>query len=222
MPFPMVHLAVSVQLFELVKMEPNADFLLGCLSPDSIHMRTGATREAKSTTHLRLLPLNIVPDGFDKQSQFKAFIDANDTGDQTRRAFLYGYISHILTDLYWLHSLHRLFRDRIPDGMSAQDKKKLYTLERSQLDYNLYNNAEWSASICSLVMSGQGFDLSEQMLTSQEISGWRDQVILAFTKQPKPNIVTQYITVAEVEGFVRDAADRLVNDFSMMGIDLSP
>jgi hypothetical protein len=216
----MVHLAVSVQLFERSGVEPNADFLLGSLAPDSIHMRSGASKEAKSKTHLNLLPLNNIPIGFDKLSHCKSFLQQYETGNQSCRAFILGYISHILTDIYWLNTLHRLFRERVPEGISPQEKKRMYTLERSQLDYNLYNHAEWSPSICRIVTGAQGFDLSDQLLTEQEIRGWRDQVLRAFVEQDEPDIANRYITVAELEWFIQDAADHLLTDFNLMGIDL--
>ena len=52
MPLPMVHLSVAVALSEKEGRFPSADFLLGSIAPDAIHMRPNSSRLDKEHVHL--------------------------------------------------------------------------------------------------------------------------------------------------------------------------
>jgi len=104
MPLPMVHLSVAKKIIEAgFKITDSSLFYLGSISPDAIHMRENADRYAKKLSHLGN-PSSVSMD-FSEESEdgyVKIMLDfVSKNKEKINTDFLWGYIIHILTDMYW-------------------------------------------------------------------------------------------------------------------------
>lgn len=94
MPWPMVHLAVSDQLFSE---DASPALLLGSIAPDAVHIRGNVSREEKGATHL--VCNNQMPDFefiMEKCTEY-----GGKRSEIEWRHFVLGYFSHIYTDVRW-------------------------------------------------------------------------------------------------------------------------
>jgi hypothetical protein len=136
MPLPMVHMSITVNIFRNKGLEVDPQFLLGSISPDAIHMRENTTREDKGKTHFYMQKYTSVEDLF--ENELRPFFDPLRSDDQ-RFMFAKGYISHVLTDLLWLHTVYGNFRKKITED-HIEDDRTLYYMETDQIDFNLFKN----------------------------------------------------------------------------------
>jgi hypothetical protein len=100
MLFAMIHIAVASKLLE----KPNgiksaADFCLGSIAPDFIHIREKYNSEMKLRSHLCVgeQPWGRITNNKAWTKQVLGFLDTELNADN--RAFLYGYAVHILMDI---------------------------------------------------------------------------------------------------------------------------
>lgn len=213
MPLPMVHLNIASLLANKWHVgEHQGAFYLGNIAPDSIHMRDGATREDKRHTHFE--PKAEGDYMARLQERYSTLVEQ--TNDEGRKWFVRGYFMHVLTDYIWFRSVHPQFVKEVTglerdEGMTqARDQlNRLYYQETDQVDFDLYQQAEWSSEVWQWLGRTRGYDMQD-LLIADEMERWRDRT-LSFLKEgsQQPGIVPQYITAEIVERFVSETAKRL-------------
>lgn len=96
----MVHLTIGYKLLELCPdIEDMGAFLLGTVSPDAIMFRPGCIRSDKSNTHFC-----IGNEGWGYYTNYDEWLasltrNIRDLSGTNNRDFLFGYMSHIITDI---------------------------------------------------------------------------------------------------------------------------
>lgn len=195
MPLPMVHLGIAVRLGEMKKEQPSGSFLLGSISPDAIHMRSGADRAAKRETHLQ-----IGEDGLTERIQ--DFLVEQNSTQQHGRSFVAGYVAHLLTDELWITDVVRPLQKRIPTTLGESEQRKLYYQETDQIDFNLYNNKPWRASVWHHLQQTVAPELPP-LLTAKEIAQWQSRTLRWFSElKEEPSIEPAYLTDELVHEFM--------------------
>ncbi|CAM4161634.1 zinc dependent phospholipase C family protein [Paenibacillus alkaliterrae] len=213
MPLPMVHISIAEKIFRHKGMEINADFLLGSIAPDAIHMREHTTREDKRRTHFGMNEESNVEDLF--QIKLRLFFDSYHT-DKQQYWFAKGYIAHVLTDLIWLHTVYRDFRTSIADNPMA-DERSVYYAETDQVDFNLFQNEPWRPEMWDILSNAVSVGVPG-MLSAEEVEKWKARTLLWFTDSSKePGVKPEYITEEKVQLFIRDTSNQLVSLFERNG-----
>ena len=214
MPLPMVHIETTIKIYEVLGKEPSPMFLLGCISPDAIHMRENAKREDKNETHLRK------PDKDNIEAAISEFINKYIYmyPGINEFEFIKGYAIHVLTDLYWRDTVYKMFKNSIPKSISEDEAKKIYYKDTDQIDFFIYHKKEWSPKVWEQLRGIHSFVLNG-LLTGEEIENWKKRTLAFFedsTKEPK--IIPKYITEDEVMNFIDDAANYCIDLFKNMDL----
>jgi hypothetical protein len=209
MPLPMVHMSITENIFRNKGFEIDSQFLLGSISPDAIHMRENTTREDKRKTHFFMQEDTKIEDLFN--NQLRPFFDPLRADDQ-RFMFAKGYISHVLTDLLWLHTVYGDFRKKIAED-HIEDARTLYYMETDQIDFNLFKNESWRTQIWEILNLSTPVDVPN-ILTAEEIEKWKTRTLGWFTEIAKePDIEPKYITDSIVRQFIQDTSSQLISMF---------
>ncbi|RAP75871.1 zinc dependent phospholipase C family protein [Paenibacillus montanisoli] len=207
MPLPLVHMTITDRMFRQKGMEVNAPFLLGCISPDAIHMRENTTREDKNRTHFDIKEGCTVNELFQRM---RPFIDEHDGGQWNM--FALGYVSHVLTDLIWTHTIYDDFK-RKATADHIEDLRTLYYAETDQIDFNLYRNEPWRPQAWEALQNCAPPTVSS-LLSKEEVEKWKKRILEWHTQLEKePCIEPKYITEENVRSFIEDTSVQLVRLF---------
>ena len=191
-----------------------AAFLLGSVSPDSIHMREGSTREDKRRIHLfddatslRLRFRSI--DGLWSEAVESWSSDGATDGVRLKekQAFLAGYCTHLAADALWSHLLVRSYHQAQIDGSSPEEYRRTYYRETDKADFRIFHTAPWREDVWRLLRAARTFPFLDY-LTADEIGRWRDRT-LAFFEDPdkEPEDEPDFFTPQRIERFLEVAAD---------------
>lgn len=198
MPLPMVHLAIAVGAHA----EPTAEFLLGALAPDAIHMRADATREDKNVTH-------IVVDAREwPEEPVREWLAGYRDAPAPLRDLARGYAAHVLCDRLWGRTVYREFRGGLAT-LDAAALRTLYYRETDQVDIDLFRTVPWREAAWRLLAGAEAQDVPG-LLSAGEIDAWRVRT-LGWYDAPEhdPGIMPEHITRARVEAYVEEAIRRV-------------
>lgn len=206
MPLPMVHFAVAVQLGERSGQFPSAEFLLGSIAPDAIHMRPQIQYVAKLITHL-LQPAD-TPDHAHVRDLLNQYADM----PAPYPVFTAGYVAHLLTDRFWTRTIGEPVFARLAD-IDEASRRSLYYRETDQIDCNLYHHMPWQQEVWSRLQHYAAPDFSP-LLSSSEIDLWRERTLRWFEDPAhEPHITPQYLTDRLVADFILQAAQYVEKQF---------
>jgi hypothetical protein len=206
MPLPMVHLFVTERIFKEKGIDINADFLLGSISPDAIHMRENTTRVDKQRTHFGMGENSTVEDIF--HNNMRPFFDPLRENEQWFW-FAKGYMSHVITDLFWQQTVFRDFKSKI-SGEQINNERSLYYMDTDQIDFNFYKKEPWRPSFWEVLGMSTAVDIPD-ILSAEEIEKWKMRTLHWFNDTAKePRIEPAYITEEIVRQFVEDTSRQLI------------
>jgi len=206
MPLPMVHLNVAQKLLPTLPITNPADYYLGTISPDAIHMRENADRPAKIATHLN-------PTGKWSDVDEAGFTNTMLTFIQTHKTdFAWGYAIHILTDMLWTRSLYYDFGVKYAaDPSPIQGKSEAYYNDTDLADLALYASSPWQPKVWQLLSTAIAPDFAN-LLTATEIKKWNDRTLNWFdenkTREYNP---IKYITQADIDSFI-DTCAKIISE----------
>jgi hypothetical protein len=202
MPLPMVHIAVAIRINGVEI--PTGDILLGCLAPDAIHMRPGAGRDDKCTTHL-FAGENLPPD----DRLVVRFMEERCRKNPSQKDFTTGYGLHLLTDRLWFLEMLGPFKEWVPIGFSAQEQRSLYYQETDQADFNLYHRMPWRPAVWQSLASASAPEFTPY-LSAEEICKWQQRTLNWFSGlKQEPMIPPAFFTDERVGSFVERAAEEI-------------
>ncbi|MDQ6420474.1 zinc dependent phospholipase C family protein [Paenibacillus sp. LHD-117] len=209
MPLPLVHMCITERIFKQKGMEVNPQFLLGSISPDAIHMRENSTREDKNKTHFDIKEDYTVNDFF--QYKMRPFIDEC-LEDNQWTMFAKGYVSHVLTDLIWTHTIYADFKQETA-SQQIEDIRTLYYAETDQIDFNLFRKEPWRPQAWEGLQNCPPVFVPN-LLTKEEVEKWKQRILDWHTHPEKePCIEPKFITEKNVRIFIQDASSQLINLF---------
>ncbi len=207
MPLPMVHLSIAVALSEKAGRFPSADFLLGSLAPDAIHMRPHSVKLDKE--HVHLIDLGASP-----QELLGLFRSEYGLAESQPDDFAGGYLVHLLTDRLWWQAIITPFRARFPADFPEPDFRKLYYRDTDRIDLDLYRQAPWQPQAWSSLESAATTDFSP-FLTAAEILQWRDRTLHWFDDPAQAALGEPvYLTLFATQAFIVQAVDEIAALFS--------
>lgn len=200
MPLPMIHLGVAVKLN--IPITKSAEFYLGNIAPDAVHMRNGFVHEDKTRSHCNARNINAIDELLPLCGMIEGSIGA-------KREFLFGYLVHILTDIFWSDSVLMVFKERYySDPEPVQDRRMTYYNDTDQLDFEFYNRLDWRENVWSMLASAQGFDVAGAV-SKEEVTLWRDRTLDWYSRgQSQHGNPVKYITYDELEEFTDYAAQK--------------
>ena len=208
MPLPMVHMCITEHIFKQKRMEMNPHFLLGSISPDAIHMREHTTREDKNKTHFNIKEGYTVNEFF--QYKMRHFVD-DSPKDDAWAMFAKGYVSHVLTDLIWTHTIYADFKKEITSEQ-IEDVRTLYYAETDQIDFILYRNEPWRPQAWEALTYCPAVSVPN-LLTQDEVEKWKQRVLHWYTPEKEPCIGPKFIHEKNVRSFIQDASSQLIDLF---------
>jgi len=209
MPWPMVHFAVSYQLYSG---KPTPHLLLGSIAPDSLHARGQTTREEKGRTHLvqndQLASPALI------MQTLQSYLDERPQVEW--KDYIVGYFTHIYTDMKWTHNLYAEYKEQY----HGEDIRHSYHQEAAQLEFELQRIVqEQGDDPVSMLLQAEGYAV-EPLVTASEVTKYRDMKIEWLNDAAnEPHIVLIYFTLERVEEFVRVTSEELQKLFKQHDIE---
>ncbi len=203
MAFQMVHMEIAYRVMEKLGIQDNREeFILGSVSPDSIHMREDYNVELKVHSHLfeGCGPWGDTQDYSKWIENMYRFLDTYgkiDT-DNKNRMLIYGIFAHCKTD-YWNDlKIWRRAQKEFLSSMGVEKFKKEYYQEAKALDVWLYQNSEHTEEI-------------RQLLSLAKEEGFADYYSADDVVKMKKHLLdVQYnVPSVDVNGFIYYPKERL-------------
>ena len=200
MPLPMVHLSVAENL-KNENVDKTAEYYLGAISPDAVHMREDYKREHKTASHFAIKNVGTA----EKLAEFLEIL--NGTQEKDRKDFLKGYLVHILTDKLWLDTLYKdiYLKNYQLDKAPLQDERMAYYNDTDQIDYMLYEKMPGRKEIFTKLENAKIFGI-EGIVRAENVYLWRKRNITWFNKECDHKNPVKYIKYDEVLSFASFAA----------------
>lgn len=209
MPLPMVHLGVARILAESAEICESAQFFLGSIAPDAVHMRAGNYRsEWKLASHLR--PSR----DFSKEQVMRdavEFIRVHDNSGE--RDFFAGYGVHIITDLLWNQSIFADFKRAYEeDGLPPEKRDGVYYNAADRLDFELFHRMPWRSDVWCSLMTGHGVD-ADGLVSAAEVDAWNRRTLHWYdggeSQHKEPVYFFTYEKMVEFIGYAAGETARL-------------
>ncbi len=172
-------------------------YYIGAIAPDGIHARPGATRDDKRRVHLASTEEQPLSERLHSIQEFwtahEHLVDAS---------LLTGWVTHLVTDSIWSRHLVRGVWAEATQGWSHEQRTRRYYDEADKVDFILYRTAPWRRHVWESVADRIIPDAAD-LLTSEEITAWRDRLLRWFTElKEEPNVELSVITMNRVRRFV--------------------
>jgi hypothetical protein len=196
----MVHLSVAHCLVQDHGYPESAEFYLGNIAPDAIHVRPGTDGKDKQVVHL------VGEEGL-RQDRVRALLAQDD-------ALAAGYVAHVLTDAAWRTEIILPFRRPRVERMPYQELRTLYYNETDRLDLDLYDEQPWRPAVWEMLRVARAEDVGLEgespLLAAGEIDAWRARTLGWFEAHPeKAAYAPQYITRELVWPFIPRTAAQI-------------
>lgn len=213
MPLPMIHLSVAINIERKMKLEKSPLFFLGSISPDAIHMRSGAGRDDKQKTHCIGETRDKTLDNVREMLRHAKSLNEGDL-----RTFILGYCAHILTDVVWADTVWKDYLNKLAQTDLQVNPKVLYYRETDYIDFKIFRESPWRENIWNKLSMTKSPDYMD-LLTSEEIEKWKIRTLEWFEDEDKdPKIPPQFIKEAIIEKFISEATDLVYEEILTYGI----
>ena len=210
----MVHISVAKNLIDLgFDLTNAAQFYLGAISPDAIHMRQDTDNFSKYNTHWSI---DKIWHEMDEDEYFSFVVDfINKNKAEADNNFLWGYGVHILTDMYWNKSTYTKFEENYKnDTAPIQDKRMAYYNDTDILDQILFNECVWKEDVWTLLQNTNDADFLD-LLSAEEINLWRERTLHWYDSgESQHKNPVKYITKADIENFIRKCSEKIWTNIS--------
>lgn len=166
MSFQMIHMEIAYRLLnELPQINNPAEFILGSVAPDSVHMSPSYDVSKKVISHMfeGCGPWSDTQDYKRWKSNIKNVFESVyiKSAREEYRDFVLGLCVHCLTD-YWndIKIWKRLQGEYIPP-MEFEVSKNAYYPEAQGIDKWLYQNSRNTQTVRDMLMKAKAFDVEE-------------------------------------------------------------
>lgn len=168
MPGPITHLKAAYAFLDRSRFRlPREQFYLGSVCPDSVNINGHAAKSLRWPAHLRDENLDIW------QQNAEEFLKAH--RDFEDKAYLFGYIMHIITDIVWDRSFDkRLYLIMAANGVKKEDFKErrwqeIYGFEAKE------RGTSWGRN--TLLELSRAKPLSIGTVRAENVLVWRDMIV---------------------------------------------
>lgn len=205
MAFQMIHMEIAYRLLKRIPQISNAaEFILGSVAPDSVHMNQVYHIDMKVKSHLF--------EGCGEWSDTQdyplwkrniCFFFGSIVGrEHIYRDFAIGICVHCLTD-YWNDiKIWRKFRDENIPPMNIDEFKKAYYPEAQGIDFWLYQNSMNTKSIRKLLSEALAMDV-EGIIHKEDVERQRDHLLNAQYNVDMTDISKyRYLSAKDIGDFI--------------------
>lgn len=207
MPFPMIHLHIAKKLLENSEGLLNpSEFLLGAISPDSVHFRANYSPDFKKSSHLCVgdEKWGWVTNNGEWEANVLHFLERHKGSEH--ESFAYGYCAHILSDIAHNKRFWIPFRTAHKDELRT--KGSTLHLEENEIDFLLF--LENHHEIWELLKSARGVDL-DGVAASAEIERLKENILYKQYSNRTACTPLPYeaITLQETKRFIEEESIRI-------------
>ena len=217
MAFQMIHMEIAYRLLEhLPQIKNAAEFILGSVAPDSVHMNPDYDVSMKVKSHMfeDCGPWGNTQDYQRWISNINMVLCGEymtTTKGQAYKDFVLGLCVHCLTD-YWndLKIWRKNQKEHIPP-MEFDEFKEAYYLEARGIDRWLYQNSKHTEKIRTMLADATAFDV-EGLVSKADIESERNHLLNVQYDVDAVDISKyHYISESEIDAFIRF----VVNDIAI-------
>lgn len=223
MSFQMIHMEIAYRLLRyLPQVKHPAEFILGSVAPDAVHMAPDAVQLAvnfdvagKVRSHLfeGCGPWGDTQDYERWEQNISAFFEKNVAveAESVRRDFMFGIFVHCLTDRWNDLKIWREAQNRYLPSMPLEAFKDAFYREYRSIDWWLYQNSEHTEKICALLADAAVFSI-EGLVNGKELENLKKYLLTVQYDVKKVDITQNHFFTAErIETFmafvVKDICD---------------
>ena len=203
MPLPMVHLLVANSI-KCEKVNKTAEYFLGAISPDAVHMREDYKREYKTASHFGIKNVG----SLENIKDFLKIIE--NAKEDERKNFLKGYLVHLLTDKLWLDTLYEdvYLKNYESDAAPSLDIREAYYNDTDQIDLALYRKMPQRNGIFEMVEKAEIFGI-DKVLRSENVYMWKVRTLNWFGSENRQYMPLKYIKYEDVIEFSKFASSKI-------------
>lgn len=225
MSFQMIHMEIAYRLLQyLPQVKHPAEFILGSVAPDAVHMAPDAaclstdfdvSKKVQSHLFEGCGPWGDTQDYERWEQNICAFFENVVTAEAepARRDFALGIYAHCLTDRWNDLRIWRVAQRIYLPSMPVEEFKEIYYQEYRRIDWWLYQNSGYTAEICALLADAAVFSI-EGLVNGEELESLKKYLL---TVQYNVEIVditrNHFFTAARIEDFItfvaKDVQERL-------------
>lgn len=210
MAYQMIHMEIAYRLLECFpQIRDRAEFLLGSLAPDSVHMNPDYEVGMKVRSHMfeECGPWGDTQDYERWDRNIRVVLDEISGLSQESgtgyRSYLLGMCVHCLTDyrndLYIWRYLQKEFIPRMGFDLFKKD----YYVEARGIDCWLYQNSPYTAKIRSLLATAESYEVAD-MVNKQEVEQMRHHLLYVQYDAPVQDISGyRFLSADFLEGFLQ-------------------
>lgn len=219
MSFQMIHMEIAYRLLQYFpQVKHPAEFILGSVAPDAVHMVPDAVRLAadfdvteKIRSHLfeGCGPWGDTQDYELWERNIGAFFETNVAveADPVRRDFMFGIFVHCLTD-YWNDlKIWRKAQSMYLPSMPLEAFKDAFYREYRSIDWWLYQNSEHTAKICALLADAALFSI-EGLVNGEKLANLKKYLLTVQYNMELVDITrNRFFTAERIEDFMAFVVD---------------
>ena len=206
----LVHLAIAHELLTQFDVTP-ALFLAGNIVPDGIQSREGYERPMKMHTHFR----DDIPDNHFTEPQnlslfhkrIHDFITYQKSISGYKRDLICGYVSHVLTDEFFMCSIRKEFLQMMRQIGMTTDNPELFvrfSYDTEQLDLRLATEYKGMQEIYRLLSNIEPYEIPGY-LSEQELTKSRHYILDRYFESGTEPKTPQYISYERILDFISEA-----------------
>lgn len=212
MSFQMIHMEIAYRLLQYFpQVKHPAEFILGSVAPDAVHMAADFDVNRKVKSHLfeGCGPWGDTQDYGQWQRNIETFLEKVVTVEvePARRDFEFGIWIHCLTDRWNDLMIWREAQRMYLPGMGFEEFKEIYYQEYRSIDRWLYQNSENTAAVRSLLADAAAFDI-ESLVDREELERQREHLLCEQYNTKVVNITQNcFFTSERIDDFMAFVID---------------
>lgn len=197
MPSPIIHLEILHQLSQQLDISVSPDLVLGCISPDAIHMRPNQTWADKTVTHF----YDEADNSFNQAiKEAKLLIKCES------KAFKLGYLIHLYTDYLWREYIYTPYFLTHKDFLMRSELHALYYRDMKKIDAVILSHSKWQQNYLYDLLHVNSMSCLP-LLSEEEIAEWCQKVI-------KMDLISNEINEEDLEAFTLNQIYDFMEDCS--------
>lgn len=214
MSLQMIHMEIAYRLLEyLPQIEHPAEFILGSVAPDAVHMNPHYDVKSKVKSHLfeDCGPWGDTQDYGQWQSNIGAYFEriAAAQEEPARRDFSIGICVHCLTDRWNDIRIWRKAQSEFLPTMPFAAFKEIFYQEQRSIDNWLYQNSGNTSEIRKLLADAKSFVI-EDLVDGEEIEVLRKHLLTVQYDVEKVDITNnRFFTAEKIEDFMTFTVDAI-------------
>lgn len=222
MAYQMIHMEIAYRLLQAFpRLLGQAEFLLGSVAPDSVHMNPDYEIRMKVRSHMfeGCGPWGDTQDYERWDSNIRKVLqgisDLAQTSETGYRSYLLGMCVHCLTDYQNdLYIWRRLQKEFVPK-MGLDAFKKDYYVEARGIDRWLYQSSPHTAEIRRLLLEAEAYEVAD-MVKKAEVEQMRRHLLYVQYDEPLQDISGyRFLSADFLESFLKQTTAEIAAKIQM-------